>query len=533
MNAVTRLLTGAAMGVALSLSSGAVLAKTPDNMLVVAQRIDDLITMDPAQSYEFTGGDISRNIYSKLVTFDPADLSAGYKPSIATKWDVSEDGKTVTFTIRKGVKFHSGNPLRPEDVAFSLQRAVLLNKTPSFILTQFGFSKDNVKDTIKVVGDDQVSITTDKRYATSFLLNCLTATIAGIVDEKTVMAHEKDGDMGNEWLKTNDAGSGPYVLTSWKPNDSYTLTAFNDYWGGAPAMKRIIVRHVQESATQRLMLEKGDIDVARNLNPEDVQAIEKEDGLKVDNELRGRLMYISFNQKDPELSKPKVVEALKYLVDYKGMVNSFLKGQWQVHQSFLPLTYLGQIKDNPYSFNVDKAKELLKEAGVKDLTITAGVRDAQERLEIAQSLQNTFAQAGVTLKIEVGTGKQVLGKYRARQLQMYVGAWGPDYPDPQTNAGTFAWNPNNADDAKLTGSLAWRNAWDPGKFNQMVDAAVVEPDRAKRAKMYEDMQREWQKTAPFGVLFQKVEQTGLAADVQHLNVGGAITAISYWAITKE
>jgi len=525
-------MTGAAVGLTLSLAAAPVVAKTPANMLVVAQQIDDLITMDPAQSYEFSGGDISRNIYNKLVSFDPADLAAGYGPSLATKWDVSADGKTITFTIRKGVKFHSGNPLRPEDVAFSLQRAVLLNKTPSFILTQFGFSKDNVKDMIKVVGDDQVSITTDKRYATSFVLNCLTATIAGIVDEKLVMAHETDGDMGNAWLKTNDAGSGPYVLTSWKPNDSYTLTAFKDYWGGAPKLARIIVRHVAESSTQRLMLEKGDIDVARNLNPEDIAGIEKDKGLKVQSEQRGRLMYVSFSQKDPVLSKPDVLTALKYLIDYKGMTASFLKGQYQVQQGFLPLTFLGAVSDHPYSLDVAKAKELLAKAGVTDLTITAGVRNAQDRLEIAQSLQNTFAQAGITLKLEVGTGKQVLTKYRARQLQMYIGAWGPDYPDPQTNAATFAWNPNNADDAGLTGSLAWRNAWDPGKFTQMVDDAVVEGDRAKRAKLYEDMQHEWMRVAPFAIMFQQIEQTGMADNVQGVNVGGAITSISYWAISK-
>ena len=133
----------------------------------------------------------------------------------------------------------------------------------------------------------------------------------------------------------------------------------------------------------------------------------------------------------------------------------------------------------------------------------------------------------------MGTGKQVLTKYRARQLQMYIGAWGPDYPDPQTNAGTFAWNPDNKDSASLTGSLAWRNAWDPGKFNQMVDAAVIEPDRAKRAKMYEDMQREWMKVAPFAIMFQQIEQTGEANDVHHFNVGGAVTAASYWTVTKK
>ena len=79
-----------------------------------------------------------------------------------------------------------------------------------------------------------------------------------------------DGDMGNTWLKTNSAGSGPYKLSSWKPNESVTLISNPDYYAGAPAMERVIVRHVLESASQRLLLERGDIDIARNLNPEDI-----------------------------------------------------------------------------------------------------------------------------------------------------------------------------------------------------------------------------------------------------------------------
>ena len=506
-------------------------AETPGNMLVIANRIDDITTLDPAESFEFAGSDVSRNVYGKLVNFDPLNMDKGYEPDLAASWDVSADGKTITFTMRDGVKFHSGNPVTAQDAEFSLRRAVLLKKTPSFILTQFGFNADNVAQTIKAAGN-KLSITTDKKYATSFVLNCLTATIGGIVDMKTVMANEKDGDMGNEWLKTNSAGSGAYKVVSWKPNDSVTLQANEDFYLGAPAMKRVIVRHVQESATQRLLLEKGDIDVARNLNPEDVAGASTKTGVAIDSELRGRLMYISLNQKHPVLSKPKVIEAIRYLVDYEGMQNSFLKGQYTIHQAFLPRTYLGAIDDKPYSLNVAKAKALLGEAGVSGLEIEVGVRDAQERIEIVQSLQNTFSQVGIKLNITVGTAKQILTRYRARELDMYMGAWGPDYPDPQTNAGTFAYNPDNSDEVKATGLLAYRNAWDPGAMNQAVEAAVIEPDRDKRRKMYEDMQREHQRVSPFIVMFQKIEQTGRRDNVKNLTLGGAITAVSYWPVTK-
>ncbi len=515
----------------MTLPSLQALAETPPDMLVIANRIDDITTLDPAESFEFAGSDVIRNVYGRLVNFDPLNLEKGYEPDLAESWTVSEDGKTITFTMREGVKFHSGNPVTAEDVEFSLRRAVILAKTPSFILTQFGFTPENVSETI-VADGNTIRITTDKKYATSFVLNCLTATIGGIVDKKLVMEHEEGDDLGNNWLKTNSAGSGAYKVVSWKPSESVTLQANENFFRGAPAMKRVIVRHIQESATQRLLLEKGDIDIARNLNPEDIAGISGKEGITVDSELRGRLMYISLNQSHPVLSKPKVVEAIKYLIDYTGMQDSFLKGQYTVHQSFLPKTYLGAIEDKPYSFNLEKAKALLKEAGVESLEIEAGVREAQERVEIAQSLQNTFAQAGIKLNITIGTGKQTLTRYRARDLDLYVGAWGPDYPDPQTNAGTFAYNPDNSEEAKATGLLAWRNAWDPGDLTAKTEAAVIEGDREVRKKMYEDIQREFQARAPFAIMFQKIEQTGRKSNVKNLNLGGAITAVAYWPVTK-
>ncbi len=532
MNALRSTIFSTAVMLAAGVSFAPAIAATPDNMLIIAAQIDDITTLDPAQSFEFSGSDVNRNLYSKLVGFDPANLSGGYIPALADSWTVSEDGKTITFTMREGVTFESGNAVTAQDVEWSLRRVITLNKTPSFILSQFGFTPENVGETI-VADGNTISITTDKRYATSFVLNCLTATVGSIVDSQTAMAHEVDGDLANEWLRTNSAGSGAYTLGNWKPNESVTLVANNDFFRGAPAMQRVIVRNIQESATQRLLLENGDIDVARNLNPEDVAGASAVDGIEVDSELRGRLMYISMNQKNEILSNPKVVEAIKYLIDYEGMQNSFLNGQYTIHQAFLPATYLGAIDDVPFTFDIEKAKALLAEAGYPDgFEIGIVVREAQERIEIAQSIQNTFGQAGITVNIQVGTGKQILGIYRAREHEIYVGAWGPDYPDPNTNAGTFAFNPDNSDEAGATGLLAWRNAWDIPAMSEATLAAVVENDRDTRAAMYEAIQREHQQTSPFAVMFQKIEQTGRSENVQGLSLGGAITAVSYWNVTK-
>jgi len=215
------------------------------------------------------------------------------------------------------------------------------------------------------------------------------------------------------------------------------------------------------------------------------------------------------------------------------MSGSFLKGQYTVHQAFLPLTFLGALEEKPSGFDMDAAKAAMAESGFPDCgPIEISVRDAQERLDIAQSLQNTWGQLGCEVELIVGTGAQTLDRYRAREHDIYVGAWGPDYPDPNTNAGTFALNPDNADEAGNTGYLAWRNAWDPGAMNEKTLAAVVENDTDARREMYLELQREHQQVSPFGMMFQQIEQNGMGESVENFVAGGATTAVSYWVITK-
>ncbi|PCH80776.1 MAG: ABC transporter substrate-binding protein [Hyphomicrobiales bacterium] len=528
----SKLMAGVGLAVLMALPVS-VQAGTPDDILVIANRIDDIVSLDPQELFEFAGGDYSNNVYDSLVSFDPKDLSTGYQPTIAESWTVSEDGRTFTFKIRKGLKFHSGNPVTAKDAEYSLRRAIAMKKTPSFILTQFGFTADNINETIVATDADTLVVKTDARYATSFVLNCFTAPISYIVDSELVKSHAKDGDWGNEWLRTNSAGSGPYKLQKWKPNDSYSLTRVDGYWRGDAAMKRVIVRHVPESATQRLQLEKGDVDIARNLSTEDIAAANSNSDLAVDDDLRGRIMYLGLSQNFEPFKNAKVIKAIKHLVDYKGMSETFLKGQYKPHQAFLPLTYLGELKDQPYDYNVDKAKALLAEAGYADgFEVEMIVRTAQERLDIAQSLQNTFAKAGIKSTISQGTGKQILGRYRAREFQLYVGAWGPDYPDPHTNADTFAHNPDNRDEAKLTGKLAWRLSWDIPELTKLTTAAVQEGDTAKRAEMYVAIQKQHQESAPFVPMFQKIDQTARRSNVKGFVTGSAITAAYYWTVTK-
>ena len=218
------MLTGAVALLLAGTALSPVLAQTPRDTIVMALTIDDLISLDPAESFEFSGGEVIANSYDPLLMADPEN-GGKLTPILATSWSFSADGKTVTFEMKPGVKFHSGNPVTAADAAYSIQRAVILNKTPAFILTQFGFNKDNVKDRVKATGPLTLTMQLDRAVAPSFFLNCMTANVAMVVDSKLLIANEKDGDFGNGWLKTNSAGSGAFRMRGWKAAESVSFEA--------------------------------------------------------------------------------------------------------------------------------------------------------------------------------------------------------------------------------------------------------------------------------------------------------------------
>jgi peptide/nickel transport system substrate-binding protein len=507
------------------------LAATPKDTLVVTWAIDDIITMDPGEAFEISAGEIMGNSYDRLLRYDVNDPSK-LVPDIAKSWSVSPDDKTYTFTLKPGLKFASGNPITAEDVAYSLQRAVILDKTPAFILTQFGFSKDNVRDKIRVVDPLTVVLLIDKPYAPTFVLNCLTANVASIVDKKLVQANEKNGDWGYGWLKTNYAGSGAMKLREWRANEIVALERNDNYWGPKSKMSRVIYRHVKEAASQRLLLEKGDADIARNLSPGDLAAMASNKDIKTTATPKGTVYYIGLNQKNPNLAKPEVREALKWLMDYNAIGNTLIKNIGIVHQNFLPVGLLGASTENPYKLDVDKAKELLKKAGLeKGFKVTIDMRTTQPVQGITEAFQQTAKRAGIDIEILPGDGKQTLTKYRARTHDMYIGQWGADYWDPHTNADTFARNPDNSDNAKSK-PLAWRNAWDIPELTKQADAAVLERDGKKRKAMYEKMQADFRKNSPFIMIFQQTEVAAMRSNVQGLKIGPTSDSTYMHKVTK-
>ncbi|YBP34786.1 ABC transporter substrate-binding protein [Klebsiella pneumoniae] len=333
----------------LSALSAAAHAATPPNTLVVAQGLDDIVSLDPAEANELSSIQTVPSLYQRLVQPDRNNPEK-IVPILAESWQADPAAKTLTIKLKPDAKFASGNPLRPEDVIFSYTRAVTLNKSPAFILNVLGWQPDNIASQLKKIDDHTLTLHWTADVSPAVALNILSTPIASIVDEKQVAANVKDNDFGNDVVKNALCGQrrvSKCAFTSrirpscWKPTPA-------PRHGGAPKLKSIIIKNVPDPASRRLLIQQGDADVARDLGADQIAALQDKPGVKVLSIPSAEQNYLVFNtgnSANPLLNNPAFWEAARWLVDYEGITKDLLKGQYFIHQSFLPAGLPGALED--------------------------------------------------------------------------------------------------------------------------------------------------------------------------------------------
>lgn len=516
---------------ALPLLSRAAYADTPRDTLVMGEQIDDIVSIDPQESFEFTGTEILGNIYDRLILpnlADPTDI----KPDLAASWSMSDDGLTMTFKMAPGRKFASGAPVTAEDAAFTLQRAVILDKSPAFIINQFGYTAANVAQKIRAIDPDTLAVTIAEKGSPSFLLYCLSAAVGSIVEKKVVMSHAVGNDMGNAWLKAgNSAGSGAYQLRSYKASESASLEA-NPNASNPAKLRRVLVLHRAEPSAQLLGLQKGDLDIVRNLTPDQLTTLAKDPAYTLVESPKSYINYLALNQSHPVLSKPQVRQAIKWAIDYTGIAASITPNTYEPHQSFLPKGFPGALTDLPFQKNVAKAKALLADAGVPNgFEVTMDHPSVAPFGDWAQAIQANLAEIGIKVTLLAGESKQVITKTRARQHQIAMVRWGSDYMDPNSNAETFNVNTDNSD-AQKNRTLCWRSNWKDDDLTARAIEAQKEPDSKRRIAMYERMQLDHQERSPFVLLGQQIEVAAMRKSVSGLELALLSDRSRFTAVTK-
>ena len=494
-----------------------------ENTLTIDGNIDDLITLDPAVVYEYSGILITHNVYQTLVTFEGSDLQT-IKPSLADSWETKDAGDhwELTFKLHPGNKFASGNPITADDVVYSFNRVIAIKGSPSFLFTDVaGLTAESVK----AVDPETVQINLPKTASPGAFLAVLTNTVASVVDSKVVQPNE-GSDNGSTWLRDHSAGSGAYVIDHWTASAEVLLTANPNFAGDKPALTSVLIRHVPESANQLTALQNGDADIALNLTAEQLATLSGDA-----TEVKGqdlRLFYLGMNVAVEPLDKVEVREALRMAIDYDGIVNDLLSGNAQKVQTIIPSPMFGYNGDAPFQQDVEGAKALLEQAGVSDVSLELMIPDGAapggvQWSDLAAKLQSDWAQIGVNVDIKQVTFAELLDAYRAQGAQLALLYWGPDFADPDTNVTPFT-----DYEAKI---IAWRNSWNDAEIAAKAKEAALMTDAAEREAAYKEITDYVLHNGPYAVLYQPAALFGVRNTVSGFE-WNPMGFADFWKIVK-
>ncbi len=500
-------------------------AASAANTLTIDSNIDDLISLDPAVVYEYSGILVAHNVYQSLVTFVGSDLQT-IKPGLADSWAIKDasDHWELTFKLHPGNKFASGNPVTADDVVYSFSRVVAINGSPAFLFTDVGGLK---VDSVKAVDPTTVVISLPKTASPGAFLAVLTNTVGGIVDSKVAKSHEAGGDNGSTWLLDHSAGSGPYVVDHWTKDTEVVLKANPNYGGTAPAIASILLKHVPESANQLTELQKGDADLALNLTAEQLGTLSGTAAVTKGSDMR--LFYLGMNVAVKPLDKVDVREALRMAIDYDGIIKDLLSGNAQKVQTIIPSPMFGYNNDAPFQQDVAGAKALLAKAGATDLKFEMLIPEGAgpggvQWSDLGAKLVSDWQQIGVTVTIKQESFAELLKSYRAQKAQLALLYWGPDFADPDTNVTPFT--------TYAAKSVAYRNSWDDAAIATKAHDAALMTDPTARAAAYKDITEYVLHNGPYVVLYQPSALYGIGTNITGF-AWNPMGFADFWSISKS
>jgi peptide/nickel transport system substrate-binding protein len=487
-------------------------------------------SLDPGRTVETTSNMINHSTYDSLVTFDGEDLSTP-RPSLATEWKVSPDGKTYTFKLRAGVRFASGSAMTSADVKWSFDRVRNLKSNPAFFL-------DSVED---IQAPDPQTVVLQLKAPNPALLPILASSSLGVLDSKLVQdkggdasPQAKDKDKAEPFLQAQSAGTGAYALSRYVPDQEIVLVKNPGHWRGAPKLDRIVIRNITESATQKLQLERGDLDVATGLDQDQTKALRGVAGVVAKASPAATTFYVLLNN-DPQVggafANPKVQEAVRLALDYDGILA--LAGSGAVRLAgVIPTGFVGAL-DPKEAVRPDreKAKALIKEAGLGEVkgAITyasdSTIFGVQMAL-LAQKVQADLAAVGMSVSLNGLPRPAALQLYRDGKNQIGLWAWAADYPD---GSNFLVYAPGRTV-GRRAGWPAEASA-ESRELAQVAREAESEVDRGKSAALYRRFQQRLAQIGPYAPLFQPAVPYAYRANVQGVTFH-SVWGVDFWTVAK-
>ncbi|MCS7132429.1 MAG: ABC transporter substrate-binding protein [Aigarchaeota archaeon] len=482
---------------------------TTTKSVVVYASLSEMVTADP--STEFSNSILWLClVYEPLLWYDP--LQDKLIPALAESWEASEDGMIWTFHLRKGVVFHDGTPFTAEAVKSSIERTINLGQGAAFIWDPI--------DRIEVVDD----------YTVSFILKYPAPMERIVASSYAAWIFSPKTPNTPEWFNEgNDAGSGPYKLVKWDPENEVILEKFEDWWGwkltsyemaspNAPDV--FVVKIVKDAVTQERLVISGDVSIAQYVPIEDVEKLKENPNLKVVIKPSFQNLLLFINTKKSPLDNVLVRKAIAHAIPYEDIVKVARSGLAHVASGPIPTGMWGHSDDFRYEYNLDEARRLLSEAGYpngleRTLTLTYTAGDIYEK-RTAELIATSLKKIGINIDIRPMSWEEQWALAQSGwenpegAQDLFIMYWWPTYITPFD----FLYNMYHSESKAF--NLAY---YENPEFEKLIEEAVYYEgiDEEKALSLYYEAQRIAHEDVPIIPLWDMVDVRVGRAEIGNLD----------------
>lgn len=436
-------------------------------------------SMDPAFTTSRTEIAIARNIFSGLVKYKYN--SSDFEGDLAEDWEVSEDGTVYTFKLRQGVQFHHGyGEVTAEDVVFTFERI----RDPE-VGSRWAADLAPIKS-VEALDPYTVQITLHQPYPA--LLHLLVGVRQGAIVSKKAVE-----EMGDEQFNLRPVGSGPYALTEWVQGVRIVLEANEDFYFGAPRIKRAVFKFMPDEDTAILAYQNGEANLINlPLIESQIQQLADHPGSTLSSVNRTGWIFLMLNTEHPILSDIRVRQAIAHAIDKQAIVDFVYAGYGKVLDSFIPEGYYGYTDDVvKYEYDPEKAKQLLAEAGYPDgFTFTIDLHHNWSYQGPALAIRDQLSRVGITAELNITDEASWLTHVYsgASDASLYLPVRSPDPDIPLTQ---FIHSSSIG-----TPDRPGPNATKYKALDDLIEEARYETDDARRQELYAQIQRKISEDVP-------------------------------------
>lgn len=491
-----RITLSIALALALLVSLGGCTAagQGEEKVLIVAQGVD-ATTLDPGMHSETTTGNVERQIFDTLIQLDD-DMQQ--QPGVATSWS-AVDGITWEIEIRSDIKFHDGSQLTAEDVKFSIDRILDPANNSSQVSNLSAISQ------VIVNNPQQVTIKTAEPYPV------LPARLANL----RIVPKEYVERVGNATFSQEPIGSGPYKFVSWMKDESVTLEANQEYWGGVPEIDKVVFKPIPEAASRVMALQAGQVDIAVNVPPDQIPAVDASNRASIARVASSRTIYVPIMAYEGPLADQRVRLAINHAVDVPTIISELLGGNGIAMTQVLNEMNFGYDPSlQAYGYDPDQAAQLLAEAGYSDgfkLRLSTPSGRYMMDKEVAEAIKGQLEAVGIEVELKpVEWGvyvDQIMSRTLPQNTDLWLIGWGNSLFD--ADGSIYSWF--------HSGERYYYYAADPARAQEidlLLDRGRTTLDPAAREEAYHTALKKLHDDVPWLLLYQQMDIYGVSSRVE-------------------